>query len=145
MAAAKKGDLAPRPPRKAEYELRFATVEARKDWSAGYSSASHAGCAVRSCLLAPDKDSDVRYPPASLRADIPAPTPILDIIQNPIPLPAPLLHPSRPPKQLQIIRHKINITPTTTHCARSTHDNHQGKRLRDPWPHLIPLKVVPPL
>ena len=32
MAAAKKGDLVPRPPKKAEYEIRFATTDARKGW-----------------------------------------------------------------------------------------------------------------
>ncbi|AGS33515.1 hypothetical protein B841_00160 [Corynebacterium maris DSM 45190] len=30
--AAKKGELAPRPPRKTEYEIRFATTHARKGW-----------------------------------------------------------------------------------------------------------------
>lgn len=32
MVAAKKGDLVPRPPRKTEYEIRFATVDARRGW-----------------------------------------------------------------------------------------------------------------
>lgn len=30
--AAKKGQLVPRPPKKAEYEIRFATAEAQKGW-----------------------------------------------------------------------------------------------------------------
>lgn len=32
MAAAKKGELVPRPPRKSEYEIRFATADAQKGW-----------------------------------------------------------------------------------------------------------------
>lgn len=32
MAAAKKGELVPRPPKKTEYEIRFATTNARKAW-----------------------------------------------------------------------------------------------------------------
>lgn len=32
MAAAKKGELVPRPPRKTEYEIRFATAQALKGW-----------------------------------------------------------------------------------------------------------------
>ncbi|WP_029068178.1 hypothetical protein [Jonesia quinghaiensis] len=32
MAAAKKGELVSRPPKKAEYEIRFATSDARKGW-----------------------------------------------------------------------------------------------------------------
>lgn len=32
MAAAKKGELVPRPPKKIEYEIRFATPGARKGW-----------------------------------------------------------------------------------------------------------------
>lgn len=32
MAAAKKGQLVPRPPKKAEYEIRFATTHAQKGW-----------------------------------------------------------------------------------------------------------------
>nr|WP_136473250.1 hypothetical protein [Rhodococcus qingshengii]THJ65714.1 hypothetical protein EU244_28925 [Rhodococcus qingshengii] len=32
MAAAKKGELVPRPPKKIEYEIRFATSDARKGW-----------------------------------------------------------------------------------------------------------------
>ena len=32
MAAAKKGELVPRPPKKIEYEIRFATADARKGW-----------------------------------------------------------------------------------------------------------------
>ncbi|WP_405938108.1 hypothetical protein OG338_16870 [Streptomyces sp. NBC_00726] len=32
MAAAKKGELVPRPPRKTEYEIRFATADALKGW-----------------------------------------------------------------------------------------------------------------
>lgn len=32
MAAAKKGELVPRPPKKSEYEIRFATSNARKGW-----------------------------------------------------------------------------------------------------------------
>lgn len=32
MVAAKKGELVPRPPRKIEYEIRFATADARKGW-----------------------------------------------------------------------------------------------------------------
>lgn len=31
-AAAKKGELVPRPPKKIEYEIRFATTDARKGW-----------------------------------------------------------------------------------------------------------------
>ena len=30
--AAKKGELVPRPPKKAEYEIRFATADAKKGW-----------------------------------------------------------------------------------------------------------------
>lgn len=30
--ATKKGDLVPRPPKKVEYEIRFATADARKGW-----------------------------------------------------------------------------------------------------------------
>ncbi|MFI7493330.1 hypothetical protein ACH9D2_01200 [Kocuria sp. M4R2S49] len=30
--AAKKGDLVPRPPKKTEYEIRFATADAQKGW-----------------------------------------------------------------------------------------------------------------
>ena len=32
MAASKKGELVPRPPRKVEYEIRFATAEASRGW-----------------------------------------------------------------------------------------------------------------
>lgn len=32
MAAAKKGELVSRPPKKVEYEIRFATSDARKGW-----------------------------------------------------------------------------------------------------------------
>ncbi|MBN9747214.1 hypothetical protein DMP23_40020 [Amycolatopsis sp. A1MSW2902] len=32
MAAAKKGELVPRPPKKIEYEIRFATTDALKGW-----------------------------------------------------------------------------------------------------------------
>lgn len=32
MAAAKKGQLVPRPPKKVEYEIRFATADAQKGW-----------------------------------------------------------------------------------------------------------------
>ncbi|MFJ2521275.1 hypothetical protein ACIOWF_20095 [Cellulosimicrobium cellulans] len=32
MAAAKKGELVPRPRKKIEYEIRFATADARKGW-----------------------------------------------------------------------------------------------------------------
>lgn len=32
MAAAKRGELVPRPPKKSEYEIRFATTDARKGW-----------------------------------------------------------------------------------------------------------------
>lgn len=32
MAAAKKGELVPRPPKKTEYEIRFATTNARRGW-----------------------------------------------------------------------------------------------------------------
>lgn len=32
MAAAKKGELVPRPPRRVEYDVRFATSEAQKGW-----------------------------------------------------------------------------------------------------------------
>lgn len=32
MAAAKKGELVARPPKKTEYEIRFATTSARKGW-----------------------------------------------------------------------------------------------------------------
>lgn len=32
MAAAKKGELVPRPPKKIEYEIRFATADAQKGW-----------------------------------------------------------------------------------------------------------------
>ncbi|GAA4472090.1 hypothetical protein GCM10023094_03810 [Rhodococcus olei] len=32
MVAAKKGELVPRPPRKSEYEIRFATSDACKGW-----------------------------------------------------------------------------------------------------------------
>ena len=32
MAAAKKGELVPRPPKKVEYEIRFATANAQKGW-----------------------------------------------------------------------------------------------------------------
>lgn len=32
MAAAKKGELVPRPPKRTEYEIRFATADARKGW-----------------------------------------------------------------------------------------------------------------
>lgn len=32
MAAARKGQLVPRPPKKIEYELRFSTAEAQKGW-----------------------------------------------------------------------------------------------------------------
>ncbi len=32
MAAAKKGELVPRPPKKVEYEIRFATTDAEKGW-----------------------------------------------------------------------------------------------------------------
>lgn len=32
MAAAKKGELVPRPPKKIEYEIRFATADAKKGW-----------------------------------------------------------------------------------------------------------------
>lgn len=32
MAAAKKGQLVPRPPKKVEYEIRFATTDAQKGW-----------------------------------------------------------------------------------------------------------------
>lgn len=32
MTAAKKGELVPRPPKKSEYEIRFATSNARKSW-----------------------------------------------------------------------------------------------------------------
>ncbi|RJQ85776.1 hypothetical protein D5S19_12720 [Amycolatopsis panacis] len=32
MAAAKKGELVPRPLKKIEYEIRFATADARKGW-----------------------------------------------------------------------------------------------------------------
>lgn len=32
MAAAKKDELVPRPPKKTEYEIRFATTNARKGW-----------------------------------------------------------------------------------------------------------------
>ncbi|UTR83589.1 hypothetical protein [Streptomyces cavourensis] len=32
MAAAKKGELVPRPARKAEYEIRFATTDAKRGW-----------------------------------------------------------------------------------------------------------------
>lgn len=32
MAAAKKGELVPRPPKRTEYEIRFATTHARKGW-----------------------------------------------------------------------------------------------------------------
>lgn len=32
MAAAKKGQLVPRPPKKIEYEIRFATTDAQKGW-----------------------------------------------------------------------------------------------------------------
>lgn len=33
MVAAKKGELAPRPPKKTEYEIRFASTQARKGWN----------------------------------------------------------------------------------------------------------------
>ncbi|MFE9722566.1 hypothetical protein ACFYQ5_02900 [Streptomyces sp. NPDC005794] len=32
MAAARKGELVPRPPKKIEYEIRFATADAQKGW-----------------------------------------------------------------------------------------------------------------
>ncbi|GEL20922.1 hypothetical protein [Pseudonocardia asaccharolytica] len=32
MSATKKGELVPRPPKKIEYEIRFATANARKGW-----------------------------------------------------------------------------------------------------------------
>lgn len=32
MAAAKKGELVPRPPKKIEYAIRFATADARRGW-----------------------------------------------------------------------------------------------------------------
>jgi len=32
VAAAKKGELVPRPPKKVEYEIRFATADARRGW-----------------------------------------------------------------------------------------------------------------
>lgn len=32
MAATKKGELVPRPPKKVEYEIRFATADARRGW-----------------------------------------------------------------------------------------------------------------
>lgn len=32
MATTKKGELVPRPPRKVEYEIHFATADAQKGW-----------------------------------------------------------------------------------------------------------------
>lgn len=73
MAAAKKGELVPRPPKRIEYEIRFATGDSQKGWRdlvatiRNSCSRYAARCRATTVLPVPGPPSTTSAPEASAR------------------------------------------------------------------------------